>query len=293
MAKPIFVIGRNRSGTKWLSNLIGNHPDVACVQRPGAGGILETNVFTTMPAVFGDLSVDENYLGMAVCFARTNFFRLTGLEERVLFEDPPRDYAGLFRRVMDLYAEKQGASRWLQKAGVYCLADLMGAFGDAAFLVIERDLEPNVRSALGLGMAMHGRKGSVLRETVSYCLAQKRARRWRRRANVMYVRFEDLRADREAVLREACGFLELDFRPEMLEDRFEKNTSFRTRVRREDVLTRRDRAVMRLAAGLCRPLPARLLEALRGRGRRSRQRFVPRTFDLFKQDIGWPIEQGP
>ncbi|MFW6008127.1 MAG: hypothetical protein ACOCP8_02575 [archaeon] len=42
--EKIFVIGKNRSGTKWLSNTVANHKDVFCVQRPGAGGILETNL---------------------------------------------------------------------------------------------------------------------------------------------------------------------------------------------------------------------------------------------------------
>ncbi|MCK4320989.1 sulfotransferase [candidate division WOR-3 bacterium] len=40
MASPIFVIGKNRSGTKWLSNVIANHKDVACIQHELFGGIL-------------------------------------------------------------------------------------------------------------------------------------------------------------------------------------------------------------------------------------------------------------
>ena len=29
--RPIFVIGLNRSGTKWLSNELAKHPQIACV----------------------------------------------------------------------------------------------------------------------------------------------------------------------------------------------------------------------------------------------------------------------
>ncbi|MBA7629902.1 hypothetical protein ES703_37409 [subsurface metagenome] len=49
MASPIFVIGKNRSGTKWLSNVIANHKDIACIQHELFGGILEANVISRMP----------------------------------------------------------------------------------------------------------------------------------------------------------------------------------------------------------------------------------------------------
>ena len=57
--RPIFVIGKNRSGTKWLSNTISNHSKIACVRSHEFGGILETNVFFNMPNTFGDLAIKE------------------------------------------------------------------------------------------------------------------------------------------------------------------------------------------------------------------------------------------
>lgn len=74
MASPIFVIGRNRSGTKWLSNIIASHHDVAAVQHEEHFGILEaTDVFLNMPILFGDLSIAENYMGFLDCFSQTDF----------------------------------------------------------------------------------------------------------------------------------------------------------------------------------------------------------------------------
>ncbi len=45
---PIFIVGTNRSGTKWLSNILANHPDVAAVQTERTLGIVETYMFDSL-----------------------------------------------------------------------------------------------------------------------------------------------------------------------------------------------------------------------------------------------------
>jgi len=91
MIKKIFVIGKNRSGTKWLSNTIANHQKIACIQRPGAGGILETNIINRMPNIFGTLKKDNNFIGFIECFSQTNYFKLLHVEKEELY-NAPRDY---------------------------------------------------------------------------------------------------------------------------------------------------------------------------------------------------------
>ena len=59
---PILVIGKNRSGTKWVSNLLANHSSIRAVQAPQHGGIIETNFFGMMQQVFGDIGRVENYI---------------------------------------------------------------------------------------------------------------------------------------------------------------------------------------------------------------------------------------
>jgi len=76
MARPIFVLGRNRSGTKWLTNLIANHPDVYCVQSESHGGVIETNLFDRADTSFGNPAIAENYIAFMAWFEQTDFFLL-------------------------------------------------------------------------------------------------------------------------------------------------------------------------------------------------------------------------
>ena len=64
MAKPIFIVGKNRSGTKWLSNILLNHPNIAGIQSDYHRGILETNMFQNMPIIFGNLKDIDNFIGV-------------------------------------------------------------------------------------------------------------------------------------------------------------------------------------------------------------------------------------
>lgn len=101
MAQPIFIIGKNRSGTKWLSNIIAAHKEIACVQRPGAGGILESNTLSNMYYIFGSLKHDNNFIGFLECKAKTNFFKLSGLSKEFFYKKRPETYYSFFRLLMD------------------------------------------------------------------------------------------------------------------------------------------------------------------------------------------------
>lgn len=45
MPLPVFVVGRNRSGTTWLANQLCEHPDIAGVQQERRHGIHESAYF--------------------------------------------------------------------------------------------------------------------------------------------------------------------------------------------------------------------------------------------------------
>jgi len=60
MAKHIFVVGNNRSGTKWISNTILRSARVAGAQSEDHKGILETNVLFNAPRIFGPLQNSQH-----------------------------------------------------------------------------------------------------------------------------------------------------------------------------------------------------------------------------------------
>jgi len=293
-AQPVFVIGKNRSGTKWLSNLIANHSDVACLQREGAGGILETDIFSSIPNIFGSLSIEENYLAFLAFYSQNNEFRLMGLDKKVLGTRRARDYFEFNRYIMDKYAEKEGKKFWLQKSSVENFGRLYQAYPEAKFVVIEREIEANIRSTRGLQLLNQEPYSSVLRETVSCIWAHKTLNQFQKRENVFAVRFEQLCSDKAQVVQKVCSFLNIPYEKEMLTDRFEKNTSFKAGVQKDKILSRQELFLIRVFAPLLALIPYKLFKiiylgwrSLRHFIAKPKRKFVRGSFALAKNDFGW------
>ena len=114
--KPVLVIGMDRSGTKWLSNILCNHYDIIGIQYEKAYGILETNMFGIMQKRFGDISALENYIGFIELWAQTNFFRISGIEKSFFYNlNYKPSVLELFEILMNELAKRQKKEFWLQK----------------------------------------------------------------------------------------------------------------------------------------------------------------------------------
>lgn len=293
MVKPILVVGRNRSGTKWLSNSIANHPDVACVQRPGAGGILETNLLSYMPRLFGNLSIDENYYGFITCFAQTNFFKLTGLDKRVLFTYRINSYYRFFEYIMELYAQKEGKEYWLQKTNSLQLERLLSEFPDAKFIIIQRNIKDNIRSTVGLRKLTGNSHpvGGVIRDIMGYYLFHKVESCFQNRDNVFATKYELLKETREQTLKQISDFIGIQFNPGMLVDIYKKNTSFKKGVSKKDVLNKRELFTIELLSPVLKQLPWYVYNIIWKTARRIRgtrpddKRFISLTFSLLAQEL--------
>ncbi|HZJ09901.1 MAG TPA: sulfotransferase, partial [Trueperaceae bacterium] len=252
----ILVLGRNRSGTKWLSNQVANHPAVAAITAPRIG-VLEANLFSHFPRMFGDLSVDDHYYAFLAAFMRSSYFHGSGLPESVLYDRRHTDYLAFFGHFMDRLAAARAAESWLQKGSSLLLPRLHGAFPEARFLIMRRtNVLENVRSSVALRLASRPvRVGPVLlgRELASYYLHRGVEQAYVGHPNVQLVTYESLRADKEQVLRAVCEFLQLDFDPAVLVDTFPANTSYK-KVRRETVLSVADVRAFRVLEPLIRAL---------------------------------------
>ena len=294
MAKPIFVIGKTRSGTKWLSNIIAKHPEVACVQGEDYTGILESNLFYQFPQIFGDLRHDENYCAMAACFSKTSYFQTMELDEKVLFAKKIDDYHEFFRHVMDAYSEKEGKSHWLQKSNPLVLSQLHAAFPDAQFVIINRDIVDNIRSSVTLARRNGDKEPSIISEVALYQFGRKIYEQFKGKRNVLFITYEELKEDRETSVKRICEFVHLDFVGEMLEDDFRKNTSFKNESSRSEALSRFDEYCIAILGPCFRFVPLSLLRVSRmmfGRHRdRHQRRFVSASFLMLRKQHGWPEE---
>jgi hypothetical protein len=263
------------------------------VQREGAGGVVETNMFSNMKQVFGDLKYDENYLGMVVCFSETNFFKLTGLDKKLLFERKICDYFTFFQNVMDLYAKHQERQYWVQKSSVENFKELYEAFPNAKFIIIEREIVDNVRSTIGLYKLRGDTPPNIVKAATKWYLDHKILSNYYGKANVTYATFDTLKNRRLKLAHNLCDFIGLQFDENMLKDRFDKNSSFQKGIKKEKTLSLKDEWIIKLLKPFLQIIPCCLLKVIQKLRRKNipMRRFVIKSFSMLKKEYGWRDEQ--
>lgn len=291
MAIPIFVVGNNRSGTKWLSNILINHPQISGIQSEYHRGILETNVFSQFPRTFGDLSSIENFIGFVECFAATDFFKISGLDKSLLYRMKTDNYFEFFRKLMDSYADRQKTRFWLQKIHAFNFHKVYENFPDAVFIFISRGIRETTQSAYVLEKRL-GQSPSIIRQVLIYVYSQKILKRNRKRRNVMATTYEALREDTAKVIEATCEFLGVDYLPEILQVSFRKNTSYgKVKEREKAVLfPHRYIFVVRLLYQIFKPIPKFLFDVLfkmKTFTSQHRRSFVPGTFAMICDEHGF------
>ena len=290
MAKPIFVVGKERSGTTWLANLLAAHPQVACVCHERHFGVHESAFFSSVDGRYGDLGEWANYVEFVRIISATDYFRLAGVTEEFLFSLWPSAYEGVFRAVMDRFARQQNAAAWLEKTPGHSLyvKRMASAFPEARFVAVRRDVEPVVVSTLGLTAASRpevadpgpARKSVIVSTVFSWYRYYKTIDAFAGSSDrVLTVEYDDLRADRQQVLERACAFLELPYTEEVLQSPYDRNTGFGEASRRAREITDGERRRIARASRVARLLPLSWLNRLarlhhRGEGRRP----LPRSF---------------
>jgi hypothetical protein len=273
---PIILIGMNRSGTKWLSNIILSHDAVIGVQSPRFGGILESEMLGPMRDKF-DPAFPEEYIALVELWSRTEFFRLAGFDKDAFYRlDPrPRSVLELFGLAMNELARRNGCRYWLQKTSPINAHAVLAAFPQAKIVITRRDLLDNVRSNLALQARY--RKPRPLLATWRYVYQDKLLDAIARRYPVIRMRYEDLRAHPER--EKARLFAELGLEPpaDGPEPAFPRNTSFASDRQREQVLDPRQRALVRSFALLLKLVPLPVISVASG-VRRAWAGCRPRPF---------------
>jgi sulfotransferase family protein len=208
--RPIFVVGRPRSGTTMLQLMLNAHPRIAL---PPANELV-------LPAFerrheFGDLRDPRHRRALGQWIVAAGNFAGLGLEPAAVVDaiaTAPPTLGSALGTVLQAYARRFGKPRWGDRRPAHLrhLPMILRLFPDAQIVDLIRDGRDCVAS----------RRGEAgLDELIG---AWARAADDSRRAARTYgpdvyhqVRYEDLVADPPARLREICGFLDEDYHPAM------------------------------------------------------------------------------
>lgn len=276
---PILIVGMNRSGTKWLSNLLCQHPSIAGVQSHVHTGIIETNMFRQIPNAFGEITDFEKYAAVIEFWSCTDFFKASGVPKSELYNlDPyPTNYLDIFAALMEHLAARTGASYWLQKISPLDAPAIIRHFDNARVIVISRAARRNIESSVQLARNA-GQRASVVRAAALYAVQSKALRIIGGYPKAVSVDFESLRKDTEGTVRMLCQHLEVAYHDKMLQTPFRKNTSFEGTRTRENALSNSEWIIAQLIVLVAKFIPLRLLLGFRWFLRNRNAQFVRGTF---------------
>ena len=272
------VVGRERSGTKWLTNLIANHPEISCVQAVIHGGVLETNLLDRMESVFGSFAIKENRIGFNHCMQQTVFYKQTGLPISFIEHGNFNDPVDFFVQMMDQYAVNNNSTGWVQKANSLLAEKLRSRIPDVKIIAIHRNPIDNLVSTSKTSL-IDFRYRNIGRMMAGYVYAQKYEEKFCRKHGISKIKFENLKSDRIETMRHVFDVIGYDFDDSMLVDRFEKNSSFK-KIKRPELKMAEKRKLQRLFK-LLSLVPLPMLKFVRdrfGHGRLAPERFVSGTF---------------
>jgi len=268
---PIFVIGAHRSGTTWVANTLCNHSAVFGIQAAGYWGIKESWFFSHLDGRFGDLS-QENYRKLLSVFTRTTFFELSGVRREELQALCPRDYADFFGAFMAMAAERVAPHEgqhhyWLEKTPVHTLylQQLISSYPDARFVGIEREIEAVVRSATHLNRHKDAAFSATPVFLARSVLHWHKYRAYLEHFSSRYpdrffvLKYDELQEDTANRFRAVLSFLRLEWEPDLLSGKFDRNTSFRNAQKR-DTLSRDETRMIGILSGVAQLVPFRLFK---------------------------------
>jgi hypothetical protein len=221
-----FIVGATRSGTTLLRLMLDAHPDMAIPS--------ETHFIPDLIKAYRlESASPERLCEVVTSHRRWGDFHLDGAEllERFRSIDPinPGDATRAF---FELYAEREGKSRWGDKTPGYVreMHRIESVLPEARFIHLVRDGRDVALSVLSMNWGPSTVPEAAFRWKKRILRAREQAPRI---SHYVEVRYEDLVRDTEGTLRRICEFIELPYDDTML--RYHERAEERLREKARDL----------------------------------------------------------
>jgi hypothetical protein len=209
VAPAPFIVGATRSGTTLLRLMLDAHPDMAIPS--------ESHFIPDLIKAYRlESASPERLAEVIITHRRWGDFHLDAeqLRERFRALDPinPGD---AIRAFFELYAEREGKSRWGDKTPGYVreMHRIEGVLPEARFIHLIRDGRDVALSVLGMNWGPSTVPEAAFRWKKRILRAREQVPRI---GQYVELRYEDLVLDSEATLRRVCEFIELPYDDAML-----------------------------------------------------------------------------
>jgi hypothetical protein len=217
MLQPFFVVGFQRSGTTLLRLMLDNHPEIAIpLDTTGLWSRVEGRLDQ-----YGDLSVPASRVRLVddlLAEERIRLWEVPFSSEEILRRWKDASFSGLIDAFHQSYAAARGKSVWGDKdpGNMLRISQLDRWFPGCRFVHIIRDGRDACLSQLTQDFGF---------DDILPCAAAWREQVWWVRevgavlgpSRYFELRYEDLLAQPETILRKLCRFLGLEFSAQMLD----------------------------------------------------------------------------
>jgi len=271
-ARPIFVIGKQRSGTTGLANHLCEHPSIAGVQHEAHWGIHESGYYPYVVDRYGPLDRWPNFREFVAVMSASDYFRLTGVGPEFMLSLYPTSYSAFFGAVMRAFARRRGAQYWIEKTPEHTkyALQLAHTYPASTFIGLVRPVEDVVASSLAHAEASpkNGPKRARLRTLIRLVLgwtyyAKSIAELKRQFPNrTLFVRYDDFQARPSRLLQNICDHLHLEYDETMETVPYGRNTSFSEDSSRRQTLKDREKVLISLLERALEPVPYTALRSL-------------------------------
>jgi Sulfotransferase family len=203
-----FVVGVGRSGTTLLRLILDAHPDLAIPA--------ETHFVPDLLERQRECSDPRELIAVIVGSREWDDF---GLEPEALYEAAAGRHgaAEVLRAFYGLCAEARGKPRWGDKTPGYVkrMRPIAAGLEEARFVHLIRDGRDVALSRRSRGMGA-GKPIADVAELWRRRIENARRQAKKLKGRYLELRYEDLVADPEVVLRRVCGLVDLGYEPAML-----------------------------------------------------------------------------
>lgn len=233
--KSIFVVGRHRSGTTWLANLLCEHKLIAGIQAERHFGIHESAFFSNVRYYFGNITDVNDYIAFVSSFSNSDYFKLSGIKKQYLLNNIYNDYFKFFKDFMDEFAKMNNSKYWVEKSPEHSLYidEINNNYDNVKFVSIKRNIIDQVKSHLALRYPNGDYTLIELIKLVfNYNLYNNNIQEYSD-DNIIRVEFKKLKNNTKEVMTEICDFLNISYNDNILDIRYERNTSFKKNNKRK------------------------------------------------------------
>ena len=279
--KKILVVGMNRSGTKWLSNILSSHSLVASIQSKSHGGILETNMFGNFQNYFSDLNSKENYAAFIEMWSQTDFFRISNVDKNYFYQSHIScNFLELFTALMDQYATKKQCTCWLQKTSPLQFYLYAKKLEWDHIIVVERNYFDVV---LSMALLKNNTKKIfiLIKMALSYIVQWKIQQNILKNSNTTHIYYNDLKQNKQQTIKKLCQKLGISYEEQMFTDSFLPNSTWTSKPKARLSLT--DKFLMYLILSI-KNIPFCMIKFLYNKNRKWK--IVQGSFDQLYHDHG-------